>query len=341
MLKYVHRPDLHKIVYASADPNESFVSSYPLHNLLRLQLQISRQRGNITLNNSPQQLDLRQNQIFNPKSEWEKHLNRFCERAKSIYQELGAWAASHFILQTISLLRNGNNAANPSFLGPKDAVKQSLLRVLNREDFTQGRESLSIQTRDALSSKVNKLIKFITQQKPEECSGLIFVRQRVTVSLLFEILSTHPKTAKQFQCATFVGLSNSSKKRYALHELLDVGSQKTNLDEFRAGKKNIIIATDALEEGIDVAACNLVICFDLPPNLKSFIQRRGRARMEKSQFGMMLPQDGNNSKIDIWQDLESEMIKLYQDDERARREAASIENKDEQLHYKIHIETTG
>ncbi|KAK5548299.1 Dicer-like protein 2, partial [Exophiala xenobiotica] len=55
-----------------------------------------------------------------------------------------------------------------------------------------------------------------------------------------------------------------------------------------AKAKNLIIETDVLEEGIDVTACNLVVCFDVPSNLKPFLQRRGRARQEQSTFAILL-----------------------------------------------------
>ncbi|KAK5188552.1 Dicer-like protein 2 [Exophiala xenobiotica] len=60
------------------------------------------------------------------------------------------------------------------------------------------------------------------------------------------------------------------------------------LTDLRAKAKNLIIETDVLEEGIDVTACNLVVCFDVPSNLKPFLQRRGRARQEQSTFAILL-----------------------------------------------------
>ncbi len=37
--------------------------------------------------------------------------------------------------------------------------------------------------------------------------------------------------------------------------------------------------------------CNLVVCFDRPDNLKSFIQRRGRARMRSSKLYLLFDED--------------------------------------------------
>jgi endoribonuclease Dicer len=46
----------------------------------------------------------------------------------------------------------------------------------------------------------------------------------------------------------------------------------------------VLVATDVIEEGIDVKNCNCVIRFDLPVSVRSYIQSRGRARHEKSEF---------------------------------------------------------
>merc|ERR1712136_706417 len=54
--------------------------------------------------------------------------------------------------------------------------------------------------------------------------------------------------------------------------------RKENLDKFNSGMSKILVATDSMEEGIDIQACNVVISFDKFHNIKSHIQRAGRAR---------------------------------------------------------------
>jgi ERCC4-related helicase len=98
------------------------------------------------------------------------------------------------------------------------------------------------------------------------------------------------------------------------------------LDDFRQGRTNLIIASDVLEEGIDIIACHLVICFDKPPNLKLFIQRRGRARQEKSTFAIMLADDDVSASLNSWQELEEEMLRVYQNDARLLQEVSDLEN---------------
>ena len=46
----------------------------------------------------------------------------------------------------------------------------------------------------------------------------------------------------------------------------------------------MLIATNVIEEGLDVSECNLVICLNELLNVKAFIQMKGRARKRDSKF---------------------------------------------------------
>ena len=51
---------------------------------------------------------------------------------------------------------------------------------------------------------------------------------------------------------------------------------------------NLLVATSVAEEGLDIRTCSLVVRFDLPETLSSYIQSRGRARMQKSLYVLLL-----------------------------------------------------
>jgi endoribonuclease Dicer len=51
---------------------------------------------------------------------------------------------------------------------------------------------------------------------------------------------------------------------------------------------NLLVATSVGEEGLDIQTCCLVVRFDLPETVSSFIQSRGRARMTKSKYVFLL-----------------------------------------------------
>jgi ERCC4-related helicase len=271
----------------------------------------------------------------------QEHLYKFYRKADHIYEELGPWATDYFILQSIETLENIDGLDINIFAGSRNAEKRSLLRILNQGPMISLRQNKSLDGPYQISSKVECLISFLEEQDPQQCSGLLFVKQRVTVSVLKVLLSKHPGIKGRFRCATFVGTSNSASKRYGLAELLDLKAQQETLTEFRAGYKNLIIATDALEEGIDVTACNLVICFDRPPNLKSFIQRRGRARQEKSKFALMYSNTEGTSQVKKLLGLEESLIQEYKKELRQIQDLGQTEDEIEVVPGELKIQSTG
>ncbi|KAK9131441.1 hypothetical protein Sjap_011928 [Stephania japonica] len=79
-----------------------------------------------------------------------------------------------------------------------------------------------------------------------------------------------------------------SKEGNSSKDGLTRSMQKQTLDSFRSGKVNMLFTTDVAEEGIHVPNCSCVIRFDLPKTVRSYVQSRGRARQNGSQFVLML-----------------------------------------------------
>lgn len=63
--------------------------------------------------------------------------------------------------------------------------------------------------------------------------------------------------------------------------------QEEVLKKFRMHECNLLLATSALEEGIDLPRCNLVLRWDMPPSYRSYCICRSRARAPRSIYAVM------------------------------------------------------
>lgn len=263
----------------------------------------------------------------------------FYNKANNIYLELGSWATSYYIGACIKKFENGIDDINSDFDTLNMAEKMYLKRVFARvevsADFGQ-----DLQDGLLISSKVRTLIDYLTETEVTDFTGLIFVQTRAAVAVLAHIITLHTRTRNTFSVSTFVGASTNVGRKFSIGELLEIKNQKNTLDDLRKGRRNLVIATSALEEGIDVSACNNVVCFEKPPNLKSFIQRRGRARKSASKFAIMFEENSDPAAMSMWQDLEDEMRKAYMDDTRQLEQIQKLEESEEGSR-EFQVESTG
>ncbi len=156
--------------------------------------------------------------------------------------------------------------------------------------------------------------------------------------MLAYLLSVHPETRKLFRIGTIVGTSAHTNRARSIGELIDTECQKNALSLFKAGRINLVIATSVLEEGIDIPACNLVVCFQKPYNLKSFVQRRGRARHRDSELVLLLESTDNATH---WHQLEQAMRKIYEDQMRVLQEILFLEDTEDLGNSVFEVPSTG
>ncbi|KAI4720159.1 P-loop containing nucleoside triphosphate hydrolase protein [Aureobasidium sp. EXF-10727] len=192
-----------------------------------------------------------------------------------------------------------------------------------------------------VSPKLRLLLDILKEESGSSFTGIIFVEQRAVVAALAEYLTTDPETSQLFNIGTFVGGSNSSKKKSNIGDINDLKAQQQTLDDFRIGKKSLIIATSVLEEGIDISSCQTVICFDAPLNLVSFVQRRGRARKKDSKYIILLADDDDKGEPAKWKQLEDRMKAAYEDEYRNAQLAAQLEQTHESEDRKYGVPSTG
>ncbi len=74
-----------------------------------------------------------------------------------------------------------------------------------------------------------------------------------------------------------------------------------------------MISTAIIEEGLDVAGCNLVIRFNKPPNFSSYMQSKGRARAKEGKALFVILRDESDVDVSM---TNTEEYKNYEEMEK-------------------------
>jgi hypothetical protein len=259
-----------------------------------------------------------------------EHMKNLVTKATHLWEECGTWAADWFIAEAVnSFLQSGYTSAmtENGSVSDEEWEEESSLGIELREHERLYLRSLlqRVELKDPLdplegnvTDKVNKLIDTLLEEYEthQDFSGIVFAQQRVTVVALAEILRRHPCTKDVFSPGFMLGASTTAKKKSKIFPEMLGKKRVHTLDGFRTGELNLVVATSVIEEGLDIQACCSVICFSPPSNLKSFVQRRGRARRVDSSYVIMLSASETNS-IKKFEAAEKEMIRMYQDETRS------------------------
>ncbi|RAK76551.1 putative RNA helicase/RNAse III [Aspergillus fijiensis CBS 313.89] len=339
--RFTHCPHLRPMFYTPFDPETEVIGSRTLRALISAwqTLDIEADPYVRQLRKSPVNGTALQKVLLSGKTFCREQLRKFVARSTHIFEELGEWAADYYIAASFEQLRSKSEDSQ-SASGWTNEERAYLIRFLSQ--LPAPKITLTSPNADdyRISRKLSVLLEFLHERAHPDFAGLIFAKQRVTVSVLARLLSVHPSTRGRFRSAAYVGWSNGGSKD-VLGELLDPRLQRETLSDFKSGQTNLIFATDVLEEGIDITACSVVVCYDKPPNLKSFVQRRGRARHRESTYAIMFADNDESAGTGRWESLEQAMIRAYEDDERKLLEACALEELNEEVTERLVVESTG
>lgn len=271
-----------------------------------------------------------------------EQLKSLYNRAKHIDEQLGGCLADWYICTCVTryLERRENSTSVIADLEAQERghLGRILARIVSKVDVT----GMPVPITHGASDKVRALLQALSENVKAGFRSIIFVEQRAMVLALSHLLRCSPLSS-HYQIGTFIGTSTFASRAASLVDLFDSKLQEQDLQDFRNGTKNLMIATNVLEEGIDIPECSCVICFDLPKNLISFVQRRGRARQAESQYMLFVSDNDLETDPSNWQKLEGRMIEAYMNEQRATITTSGNADSDENeaSHIQYTVQSTG
>ncbi|KAH0826264.1 hypothetical protein J3R83DRAFT_5734 [Lanmaoa asiatica] len=273
--------------------------------------------------------------------------------AHDICFDLGPWAADWYIQRVVEMALESASPYSEITTAWQSREKAYLIDHLKRINITPvSYEPQSIA--NGISDKLWVLLQTLEEEKErvesfnEVYSGIVFVTRRDAVLALAAVLEHHPQTRDRdsFRVGCLLGSSESSHRTAFLDITRKIlrQPQAETLDDFRSGEKNLIVATAVAEEGLDIQACGNVIRWDVPNNMASWVQSRGRARRERSSFILMFERGGiDNARIEQFEQSEREMVAQYNAKRKAvkRPPPLSSETDDESEPCEFMVGSTG
>jgi ERCC4-related helicase len=262
-----------------------------------------------------------------------EELKSLYSSSETIFQELGPHIAQWFVQTCITRFLSKSSNSFQQNTASTNEERLHLIGLLGKLDMP-GPETATMN-----SPKVDSLIQILQEEWVPGLPGMIFVQKRVTVQALTELLSSHPLFSETLNVEAVVGASSHAKRKKKITDLIEL-NHNPSLDDFRSGKKNLVIATNVLSEGIDMPTCHLVICFDQPDNIVSFMQKRGRARKKGSKYILMAPKVDPSNRHD-WEQLERKLEDAYMNGVKETSIQSILESREEKGYREFVVKETG
>ena len=144
----------------------------------------------------------------------------------------------------------------------RDSMRASAQRLNESARDVPEFELTAVQPETHKARRLLALLADINSQGSEK--SILFVKQ---TALLYPLAHLCRQKCLRLRVAKVGGASSMTNK-----------DRNKALSDFRRGTVTLLVATDAAEEGIDVADCEFVIRFNWFGTTKSHIQGSGRAR---------------------------------------------------------------
>lgn len=341
--QYVHQPKMCRLTYAEApvpaseamQKLEQFIHHFGPIPTKTPDMRVPTEHGRLESQMRHQNATLRAS------AKGLKQLEALLRRATELHDQLGQWASAFFLNACVEKLRE--KVARRSNMVASMETREELFLYQTLAGAVGERAQPSSEAEVfRCSSKAMSLLKYLQAEYTKDVTGIIFVKERTTATILAALISQHPITRNHYSAEPFVGTSASPRKQ-TLIDLADIKAQSLALADFRSGKNcyRLLVSTAVMEEGVDISAMNLVIRFDDPQNFRAFIQSRGRARMVESKFILMCNENDPSGSYSKWKDLEEQMKAKYMDEKRRIAQRVEDEEVEEECDEFLSDPSTG
>lgn len=129
---------------------------------------------------------------------------------------------------------------------------------------------------------------FTDPDREKDLQCIIFVEKRLTAKVLYHALKEYAKHNADFPIIPDFMIGVNSNVTEGIETILGNTYNSITLEKFKNRETNCIVSTSVLEEGIDLQMCNLIVMFKPPTTYRSYVQARGRARVDRSKYVVLL-----------------------------------------------------
>ncbi|KAI4379355.1 hypothetical protein MLD38_005667 [Melastoma candidum] len=197
--------------------------------------------------------------------------------------------------------------------------------TLNEDDQLSNLSSKEGLTEPLFSSKLSCLVGILSSFRSRPNMKCIVFVNRVVVAMSLTYILKNIAVLGYWKCDYLVGINSAQRS-------MSRKNMKIILEKFQSGKLNLLVATKVGEEGLDIQSCCLVIRFDPPETVASFIQSRGRARVRHSEYAFLVDRHSNN-ELDLIEKFKKEEARMNV--EIASRTSEATFSTDEESIYKV------
>lgn len=339
-------PKEHILTYADTPVNQAAVEAMKVLNEMKEMI------GHIKLPANDPKLDLAKNQkLMVQENKLLKGAKNLITEVTLFIEEFGVFGGSLSILAQMILLERLKRSATRHETLVYNSVITACTRARRILEDSMKNETGFKKLEMHSSKRILKLLDIFKQFNPEykgpvilnkakkKLCGILFTQRRFCAKLLYNLLKYacehNPQEFGFLKHEFIVGCSlNPMKMTREASYVKKINSKVLTL--FNNGDLNCLIATNLIEEGIDIPQCTMVLRFDPITDYRSYIQSKGRARNTESDFVVMVADSNQNDFRRLYCQFQQterylEQILVGSTNNRVSPTVAEIDDEDDEI----------